>query len=52
MLIGLFLKDVVNITFRRPNEIRPIELTNIVNGIYKSDINKGDEYKNIGAGLL
>jgi hypothetical protein len=52
MLIGSFLEDAVNTTFRRPDEIGPIESTNTVNGIYESDVNEGDEHKNVGAGLL
>jgi hypothetical protein len=43
---------VVNTTFGRPNEIGPIESTNMVNGIYETDVNKGDEYENVGTGLL
>jgi hypothetical protein len=49
LLIGSFLEDAVNTTFGRPDEIGPMESTNVVNGAYKSDGNDGDEYENVVA---
>ncbi|KAF8540206.1 hypothetical protein BDD12DRAFT_880863 [Trichophaea hybrida] len=52
LLIGSFLEDAVNITFGRPDEIGPVESTNMVNDAHESDVSDGDEHENVGAGLL
>jgi hypothetical protein len=52
LLIGSFLEDAVNTTFGRPDEIRPVESTNMVNGVHESNGDDGDEPENIVAGGL
>jgi len=52
MLIGSFLEDAVNTTFGRPDEIGAMDSTNMANGAHESEVNEGDEYENIEAGLL
>ena len=52
LLIGSFLEDAVNSTFGRPDEIRPVESTNMVNGVHESNGDDGDEPENIVAGGL
>jgi hypothetical protein len=44
LLIGSFLEDAVKITFGGPDEIGPVELTNMVNGAHESD---KDERENV-----
>jgi hypothetical protein len=52
MLIGSFLEDAVNTTFGLPDEIGPVESTNMVNDVHESDVNDGDEHENVEMGLL
>jgi hypothetical protein len=43
LCIGSFLEDAAKNTFRRPDEIGPVELTNMVNGAHESDGSNGYE---------
>lgn len=52
-LIGLFLEDAIMIAFGRPDKVRPIESTNMVNGEQESNRSNGNEQQNfLGEGLL
>jgi hypothetical protein len=52
MLIGSFLEDAFNTTFRWPDEIKPVESINMANDAHESDVNEADEHENVEAGLL